>query len=814
MLTPQIASATHIVGGVVNYELVDVDKSEYNITFHVYFDCENGTPEAISTDATIYVSIYDAGTNAYISNFTMNRGAPNYLNKANYSCVVPPEGVCVVEYVYSTKRVLPIRKNGLIIAFQRCCRNNTINNIVAPEATGATYWTKIPPITVPNSSAKFNELPPNYVCVDAPLQVDHSATDADGDSLEYFLYRPYAGADRQTPRPTTASTPPFDQIFWIGSYDEDNMMGGDPKLTIDSKTGELNVTPNTLGQFVIGVGVREYRNGKVISETLRDYQFNVIKCEFDILANFVTKANGTTGDAYVFECQDTVYFENRSLKAEKYFWNFGDPTTDSDTSSEKNPSYSYPGNGDYTVTLKVENSICEDVYKFGIKIRSKRPFDLGPDQHFCLPISKIINTNATDATTVKWNTGQSGVWIRARDSGEYIATVSYGKCVYKDSVRLYLHAMNMDLQDDSLFCDDVDIVIDAGVNALSYQWSTSPKDTSRLIRINEPGVYTLTVKNEYCTEIDSIRLWVADIPQVNDAFYCNEFVHTAQVEPVEEGSYLWSNGQRGQSAQFDQPGIFWVRQTQRHCVKSDSFEIVNIVLTVDLGPDQHFCDVVDGQLIVNNTKVSYLWSTGQTVSTIVLDTPNLYWVRITDENSCVASDTVSVTMTLSPILNLGVDTTICLSTILTLGPPSNAQLSNFLWSTGEESRTIEVHDEGIYSLWMEDVFGCTAEDSIEIWIDPNAMPSDLYVPNAFTPNGDGLNDQFPYSEPVTQTDYYVMVFTRWGEKVFDSREQSNTNWDGYYQGKLVPTQTFIYYMEYTGCDGLRYVRKGSVNPIY
>jgi len=64
------------------------------------------------------------------------------------------------------------------------------------------------------------------------------------------------------------------------------------------------------------------------------------------------------------------------------------------------------------------------------------------------------------------------------------------------------------------------------------------------------------------------------------------------------------------------------------------------------------------------------------------------------------------------------------------------------------------------------------------------------------------------------TGYYATVYSRWGEKVFDSRDDPNiSNWDGYYKGKISPNQTFIYYIYYRGCDGNAKNAKGTVNPI-
>ena len=138
----------------------------------------------------------------------------------------------------------------------------------------------------------------------------------------------------------------------------------------------------------------------------------------------------------------------------------------------------------------------------------------------------------------------------------------------------------------------------------------------------------------------------------------------------------------------------------------------------------------------------------------------------------------------------------------------------YLWSNESEESSIFVSEEGMYVLRVVDSFGCVGMDTVMVTVDEDALPNELYVPNAFTPNGDNLNDVFPYSEEVLQPEFYIVIYTRWGEKVFDSRTSDVQYWDGTYQGEIVWNQTFIYYMQYRGCDGVTRVRKGTVNPLY
>ncbi|MBR9860269.1 hypothetical protein GYB22_05885, partial [bacterium] len=190
------AKATHIVGGEIYYKIKNKTHRLYTVTMHLYVDCENGNIEAILQDSVAIIGLFDAGTRQYKGKEELRRVAPNRINSSYYKCVKPPTGVCVDEYIYQKDIVIEAGSNGMILAFQRCCRNNTISNISSPESTGATYWVKVPPHAVDNNSAVFQNLPPNYVCVNAPLVVDNSAIDPDRDSLVHELYQPYVRSSR------------------------------------------------------------------------------------------------------------------------------------------------------------------------------------------------------------------------------------------------------------------------------------------------------------------------------------------------------------------------------------------------------------------------------------------------------------------------------------------------------------------------------------------------------------------------------------------------------------------------------------------
>ena len=361
------SNATHIVGGVMNYRYLGNDK--YEISLFVYRDCVNGIPPL---DDPARIKIWD-GVSETVFGFSKPFDDTLPLIQPDPCARIDSGAVCVNWTNYKDTLILPPNDLGYIIYYQRCCRNNTIQNLSYDSRGygamdwGATYSINIPPSVldahVPNSSPVFVNYPPVYICVNKPIIYDNRAFDADGDSLVYKLCTPYSGAFPYDPlNQFTLEAPPFENVIWDPLYSENNMLGGVP-LAINPVTGLLTGTPNTLGQFVVGVCVDEYRNGELLTKTIRDFQFNIIDCNLQIISSFF---------APTIQCNSfTVDFQNQSSGATSFKWYFGD----GDSSIAINPSHTYAQTGIYTVRLVALNSItnsCIADYTKTISIQYKK----------------------------------------------------------------------------------------------------------------------------------------------------------------------------------------------------------------------------------------------------------------------------------------------------------------------------------------------------------------------------------------------------------------------------------------------------------
>lgn len=342
------AKASHIVGGEIYYDYLG--SNNYRITVTMYRDClSSGAP----FDDPMHLTIYDmSGVLIYNLDITFP-GSVNLPVVFNNPCVTPPNDICVERAIYTTVVNLPPTANGYTASYQRCCRGPNVTNLVIPEDTGFTLTTHITGSNqaVVNNAPRFVNYPPLLLCNNDDLIFDHHAVDPDGDVLVYELITPNSGANSGVPQPDQAPPPPYAPVIWDSGFGAAQPLGPGSSITINSTTGLLVADPDMLGLFVVGIRVKEYRNGLLIGWTDRDFLFRVINCVITLesiitpqaeLANFVDFCQGTT-----------IQFENESYGGNSYSWDFGVSGTTTDVSSAFEPSYTFPGEGTYTVTLVV-----------------------------------------------------------------------------------------------------------------------------------------------------------------------------------------------------------------------------------------------------------------------------------------------------------------------------------------------------------------------------------------------------------------------------------------------------------------------------
>jgi gliding motility-associated-like protein len=349
LLSIQSAEAAHLIGGEVSYSCEG--NNLYTLSLRIYRDCAGG---GASFDNTASVAIYDIN-GVLIRQLSIDQGPVLSLNNnlSNDPCVTVPPNLCVeyTDYI-DTVRLLPIL-GGYTIVHQRCCRNSVIGNVINPGSYGNTYSITIPSMdTTCNSSPEITQPLDNVICLNRPAIIDIQVSESDGDSLSYELCQIFAGGGQagggcNSVIPVPPCPPPFNSVAFAAPFTYLNPIPSAQPFTINPITGRLSGTPGQLGIYVAGICISEWRNGQRLSTVRLDYQFAVSNCIQNVISDMKTPLE----EPQILCDGLTVKFESETQNANSLLWNFGDLNTNSDTSSQGTPQYTYPSPGTYLVTL-------------------------------------------------------------------------------------------------------------------------------------------------------------------------------------------------------------------------------------------------------------------------------------------------------------------------------------------------------------------------------------------------------------------------------------------------------------------------------
>lgn len=744
--------ATHIVGGEIYY--VCLGNNQYKVTFKIYRDCYNGQA---AFDNPAYLGIYEGSAllrveSMYTSSIT---NIPVIISNP---CLVAPPNVCVEEAIYEKTITLPSNVPGYDLVYQRCCRNNTIVNLINPGDQGATYIEHIPgtPFTC-NSSPYFANFPPIAICTNDPLHFDHSAIDPDGDSLAYNLCVPFIGASPADPQPNPPSPPPYQPVNYTNWYNHISPLSASPNLSIDPITGIISGMPTLTGQFVVGVCVREFRNGILIGNHRRDFQFNVANCNKQVDAIIPITGNDTS----INHCESyTLTFGNNSRGATSYHWDFGVVSVSTDTSNKTYPVFTFPDTGTFRVTLIANPGLpCTDTDRVTVKIYPllKASFQI---EEGCPGDSlKFQDFSSTDFGSIdnwKWKFGD-GTSTQNQNpvksylaSGQYNVTLSVKNifgCVDHQVKQVKVHPVprvNFSIEGNCII-DSINIINHSSISSgVVSQWrwdfgDNTPIDTNKQPNhiFNSSGNFNLklvAVSDMGCTDSISKPFEIIDIPVAEagrDTTVCAK-------EPVQ----LFASG-----------GDFYSWAPPLHI---NNFALANPVVN----PNK--------SMVYTVTVANTCYHDTATVKINIMPLPDL----------TVRKDTViyyGESVEIYGISQTG---------IRYVWKPNYAILNPVSPTTvASPTRTTK------YSITVTDANGCNKTGFVTVFVEP--ICDKLFMPNAFTPNEDGINDRFFPIDYGQNELVSFKVFNRWGQKLFESVSFEH-GWDGKFNKILQGMDTYVY----------------------
>jgi gliding motility-associated-like protein len=309
-----------------------------------------------------------------------------------------------------------------------------------------------------------------------------------------------------------------------------------------------------------------------------------------------------------------------------------------------------------------------------------------------------------------------------------------------------------------------------------------------------------------------LTIVIDDIPVPNAKSTSPVCINTPLTFTAQNGyTYLWT-GPGGfsstdaspviASASLTDAGKYYVFVTTKGgCTKSDSTNVIVSALPVaDAGTDATICESTSTSLQASGG-IKYFWEPSQGLSSIIIANPtasplvtSTYTVTVSNQYNCSAKDSVTVTVLKKPTANAGPDKKITEGQSVILNGVAGGDTASYFWtppqfisSTTILAPVVDPENDITYTLHVVSGDGCgTATDDVFVRVFKK-----IKVPNAFSPNGDGINDVWNIEQLITYPESEIQVFNRYGQPVFKSKGYS-IPWNGIFNGKPVPVGTYYY----------------------
>ena len=392
-----------------------------------------------------------------------------------------------------------------------------------------------------------------------------------------------------------------------------------------------------------------------------------------------------------------------------------------------------------TIKIPNTNESHNGLYKVKVDINSTLRYDSAYIEVHPLPIAIITGNlsfckNGSTTLTAyqdltykyKWSTGESTPGIIVKTEGKYILTVEneFG-CISVDSVYVsYSEDLEFALLGETQLCLGDTLLLSTDLQGSDYIYNWSTGETSPSILITKGGEYILKVKSDAgCEGIDSITIEEFESPVVKfeKAQYtiCKGYDFTLKpIETNPDYEYIWSDGQTGAERTFDESAeLYLIAKSQNGCTDTAfvKVDVLDMPVASILSDKTEVCFGEKITLKAENYKpeFDYLWSTGEKTDCISVSTTGIYKLIVTNKNLC--SDTSEIEVKVHPDLALEIsadNTNLCFDDSTRIFP--KAKYAQYLWSTGETTESITVHDAGAYKLIVKNEFGCSDSAEIEI----------------------------------------------------------------------------------------------------
>jgi gliding motility-associated-like protein len=328
---------------------------------------------------------------------------------------------------------------------------------------------------------------------------------------------------------------------------------------------------------------------------------------------------------------------------------------------------------------------------------------------------------------------------------------------------------------------------------------------------SQPGTYTITAIADYCNKLDTliktIRVWgYPESPNLRDTVLCAGSSLPIALVPDSVLSIRWSNGDSLRSTNFSTGGWHWAELSNACFSTRDSFYItLHEPPQSGLLSDTNLCAGTSLTLTPQPGDYTWQWQDGSTQPLTVTEA-GTYALLMTNACGTFVHE-VRVDYQQAPELSLN-DTSRCEGQFYRIELPEVWQ-GSYQWTDGSSERIRILTDSGWYSAEINNPCGSATDEFYLSLVDCECH---MYLPTAFSPNGDGLNDELIIKTRCPLSSFQMEVYDRWGRQIFTSTNL-NRGWDGTFQGQDVPNGSYPFIIRYTPEGRNPRVEKGVVSVL-
>jgi gliding motility-associated-like protein len=486
------------------------------------------------------------------------------------------------------------------------------------------------------------------------------------------------------------------------------------------------------------------------------------------------------------------------------------------------------GTGTHTVTYIIGGS-CGDTAQINVQVNALPAVSLGHDTTICLGSSLLLDA-ANAGSSYTWQDNSHNQTLNVNSAGTYSVTVTNASsCSASDAVVVSTQAMaDATINAVAPMCvNGGTVTITAAQTGGVWSGAGFTDNTSGVFHPDVSGAGNFNVSYTIagnCGDNDQITVQVNPAPVVNlgpDTVFCTG--SSVMLDAGNAGAtYHWQDNSASQQLNVATAGTYSVTVTNGfNCSNTDQISVSEqSPANASITPAGPVCGNVP-DLALTAAQAGGLWTgSGFTDATSgifhpAVSGPGIHTVTYTIGGACGDTSSLTITVLSAPAAALLVTPETCsgrndaaVDITISGGTPPFA----ILWSNAATTEDISALSPGTYSVNVSDSNTCVVNASVDV----DASTTDcfaphLYIPNIFSPNGDGVNDVlYPRGSGVLSM--RLLIYDRWGEKVFES-EDLGTGWDGSFRGQQVESDVFYYTLKAELSDGTSIKTGGNISVV-